>query len=274
MISHTTKRTPTPLTTPSQPASRRRRLVRPRPHLLLMAVVFLSTLHLPAQSTDIAWMSSADAAFIRAEEENRPVLLLITGGLWCDPCRWFDENSLRDPGLAALVRSGWVPLRLSDISGDAVPWAVEKLPTLILVDSDGTELERLSGITPASLLRERLIALASRRPSLETAGSSPGTPGRAPAASGRADDLNGAVFRVGSGMIWNDGGAVWFTQDAGLPPRLEEYDRDEDFLYLRDRPSATVLAVTVAPGSAQRSLWRWDRTSGDWTEIGPLDRTN
>jgi thiol-disulfide isomerase/thioredoxin len=208
-----------------------------------------------AQSGTIQWNTDPDEAFEIAREEGRPVLLVITGGVWCDPCRWFDENTLGDPALVALVRSGWVPLRLMDTDGAAIPWSVQKLPTVIMVEPDGREIERFSGMTPATVMRERLISSA-------------------PSGGGRRDNLNGAVFRIASGMIWNDGGAMWYTQDAGLPPRLEEYDRDDDFLYLQDRPSATVLAITLARDAETRSLWRWDRQTGDWVEVGPLNRTN
>ncbi len=220
---------------------------------LVLFVSFLSTGG--AQSGTIEWMTDPGGAFENAAENERSVLLLITGGIWCDPCRWFEENTLGDPALAALVRNGWVPLRLIDTDGASIPWSAQKLPTIVLVQSDGTEIERFSGMTPSTVLRERLIANAH-------------------AGAGRRDDLNGAVFRIGSGMIWNDGGAGWYTQDAGLPPRLEEYDRDEEFLYLQDRPSATVLAITLARESTQRSLWKWDRQAGDWIQVGPLNRTN
>lgn len=211
-------------------------------------------------SPSVTWLDDPREALEEAQREQRPVFLLITGGVWCDPCRWFDENSLSDAGLTALIRSGWIPVRIVDTDPAAAEWNVQRLPEVILLQPDGTEIERMSGITPATLLRERLIASAA---------PTPGSSG-----SGRSDDLRNAVFRIGSGMIWNDGGAMWFTQDAGLPPRLEEYDRDEDFLYLRDRPSATVLAITVSEEIPRRFLWRWDREIGDWTEIGPLDRTN
>ncbi len=215
----------------------------------------------PAQSTSsVEWLNDPRAALDQVQREERPVLLLITGGVWCDPCRWFEENSLSDAGLTALIRSGWIAVRISDTDPAAAEWNVQRLPEVILLRPDGTEIERMSGITPATLLRERLIASAA--------------PAATSADNGRRDNLRNAVFRIGAGMIWNDGGAMWFTQDAGLPPRLEEYDRDDDFLYLRDRPSATVLAITVSEDMPRRFLWKWDREIGDWTEIGPLDRTN
>jgi hypothetical protein len=89
-----------------------------------------------------------------------------------------------------------------------------------------------------------------------------------------AADLRGAVFQVADGTIWNDGGALWYTQSLELPGRFEEYDRDSAFLYLRDPASATILAITVTDNELDRRLWRWDRAENGWQEVGPLVRTN
>ena len=96
-------------------------------------------------------------------------------------------------------------------------------------------------------------------------------------ASDRSADatyLRGAVFQVADGTIWNDGGALWYTEGLGLPGRFEEYDRDSAFLYLRDPASATILAVTVTNNELDRRLWRWDQTENGWQEVGPMVRSN
>jgi hypothetical protein len=237
----------------------------------IVILIVVSTPLLSAQSrSTIPWMVDADAAFDRAEREEKPVLLLLTGGIWCDPCLWFDENALSDPGLVALVRSGWIPLRIEDTDPQALRWDRTILPTLVLLQPDGSEIDRIEGNVTTDTA-QRMIASAAGRVE-RTASSGGRADGNAGTVTIRDDDLREAVFRVADGTIWNDGGATWFTQDLDLPQRLEEYDRDEAFLYLRDRSSATVMAITVAGPGEERRLWEWDRDTEGWLEIGRLQR--
>ncbi|MFW6227990.1 MAG: thioredoxin family protein, partial [Alkalispirochaeta sp.] len=228
-----------------------------------------------AQSrSTIPWVLDAETAFDRAEREGKPVLLLLTGGIWCDPCLWFDENALSDPGLVALVRNGWVPLRIEDTDPQALRWDRTILPTLLLLQPDGREIDRIEGNVTAETA-QRIIASAVGRVGGDTrSGETIDEPvdESIPPEPVHDNDLREAVFRVTDGTIWNDGGATWFTQDLDLPQRLEEYDRDDAFLYLRDSSTATVVAITVAGPGEERRLWVWDRDTEGWREIGRLQR--
>jgi hypothetical protein len=97
--------------------------------------------------------------------------------------------------------------------------------------------------------------------------------GAATAASPGVDlRREGVTYRLvpGTGTISKRSDGRWVTTDAGLPPLLTEYDRDEAFLYLQDEISGTILALTVAPDVAP-SLWRWDTGERSWLEIGGLE---
>jgi thiol-disulfide isomerase/thioredoxin len=229
-------------------------------------------------------MEDPQAAIDRAGREDRPIVVLVTGGTWCDPCRWFRENTLRDPSVVSLVRNAWVPLRLRDVDAASGRWPDDILPTLLFLDSSGEEVDRLAGTATAETVRARLVEV-NRRISgdgdssettaediIDEAPSDTGSES-APATDGTVD-LRGAVFQVAAGTIWNDGGALWYTESLGLPDRFEEYDRDSAFLYLRDPASATILAITVTDNDLDRRLWRWDRAENGWQEVGPLVRTN
>ncbi|TVR67557.1 MAG: thioredoxin family protein [Spirochaetaceae bacterium] len=212
----------------------------------------------------IPWIEETDSAFLEAERSGRPVLLLVTGGLWCDPCNWLEENTLAQRSVSSLIAAGFVPVRILDTDPGWDDWGVERLPTLLVLDATGEEIDRVAGAVTPPVLQELLAPHAASLPGVVRESS-------------RSDEdvLRGAVFRIGStGTLWNDGGANWFSQDAGLPPRLEEYDRDETFLYLRDRGSATLLGVPLerALRGAKSSLWRWNLETRDWEEAADLDR--
>ena len=71
-------------------------------------------------------------------------LLVKFGAVWCGPCKTIK------PLLEELAISWEGDVDLWDIDCDedpdtAVTWRVRSIPTIILIDTDGTELERLTG---------------------------------------------------------------------------------------------------------------------------------
>lgn len=224
--------------------------------LIMTVVGFAST----QEQTNIDWETDLESAITRAGEEEKPIFLVITGGIWCDPCNWFAENSLNDPELVATVNRNWIPLRLLDIDPTVSRWNETTVPAVLLLNSNGDEIGRIVGNNTAEVVTRRLVA---------TRGDN--TPALGQPDDQAESDLVGATFRIGTGTIWNDDGGKWFTEDIGLPFELEEYDRDSAFLYLRDPRSATVVAITVSPAE-DRFLWRWNRDENSWDEVGALRR--
>jgi len=210
-------------------------------------------------------------ALSRAETTGQPLIILVTGGAWCDPCTWMEENSLTSPELRRRLQESWIAVRIPDTDPAWQRWDVARLPTILYLDSQGEELERTEGaVTADSLVRtmtqvRRELALGTD----DGDDDADGTPAAAEATIATGLQT-GTRYGIGSGVIWNDGGALWYTEDAGLPPRLEEYDRDEAFLYLRDGSSGTILAITVAE-DVPPSLWRWIQSERRWREIGELE---
>jgi hypothetical protein len=59
----------------------------------------------------IEWLPWGADAFARAAREGKPVLLSITAA-WCRACHEMDRTTYADPGVAALVRDRFVPVRV------------------------------------------------------------------------------------------------------------------------------------------------------------------
>jgi uncharacterized protein len=59
----------------------------------------------------IEWQDWSPDAFARAARENKPVLLSI-GAAWCGACHEMDRTTYADPLVDALVRDGFVPIRV------------------------------------------------------------------------------------------------------------------------------------------------------------------
>jgi uncharacterized protein YyaL (SSP411 family) len=59
----------------------------------------------------VDWMPWGEAAFRRAREEDRPILLDI-GAVWCHWCHVMDRESYEDPDTAALINELYVPVKV------------------------------------------------------------------------------------------------------------------------------------------------------------------
>lgn len=73
-------------------------------------------------STRVAWTGWTAAAFDRALDERRPVLLWI-GADWCGACREMDRTSFADPSIATAINERFVPVR---VDADARPDIAER----------------------------------------------------------------------------------------------------------------------------------------------------
>lgn len=250
---------------------RRRRRGWSRPHrwaalpitALILALLPAAFTPIAAQSVvePIAWGDSLAAARAESAETGRPILLLVTAGIWCDPCVWLDTNVLRSPEIADRVARSFFPVRLMDTQREARAVEVTRLPTLIVLDPAGNERLRLDGAITARTLDNELRLVAERIAATAPSADIP---------EGERDLFDRARFRIGSGTLWNAGGGRWYSEDAGIPPQLEEFDRDEQFLYLMDGSSGDVLAISIPDGG--RSLWRWDRRQETWVEEATMMR--
>ena len=76
--------------------------------------------------------------------------LLVFSAAWCGPCQTM-KPSLEELDQERLVRYD------IDVEVDAVEkYNIRAVPTLILVDKDGVELERLTGVQTLNRLQELL----------------------------------------------------------------------------------------------------------------------
>lgn len=135
-------------------------------------------------STSVAWLPWSAAAFGRARDERRPVLLSIAAA-WSEGCADMDRASYADPTIATFINEHFVPVR---VDADERPDVAERYglggwPTTAFLDADGAILaggthvaaERmmsvLEQVAAAFAVRDPLSAV---RPPLS--GSSDGSP--------------------------------------------------------------------------------------------------
>ena len=152
----------------------------------------------------IQWLPWGADAFARARAEGKPVLLSITAA-WCRACHEMDRTTYADPGVAALVRDRFIPVR---VDADRRPDINERYnlggwPTTAFLTSDGGVLTGATFVPPermSGVLTRVADAFATRATSLTAAtGSAEGraTDGTEGRATDRTDDTdNSRLARV------------------------------------------------------------------------------
>jgi len=138
----------------------------------------------------LRWDDWGEAAFARARETGRPLLLSLTAR-WCGACHRMDEETWDDPGVAARVAEVAVPVR---VDADARPdvygrYHLGGLPTTALLTADGDFLRGGTFLSPTQLFGLLDAAAADLRE-----GRRPAPRPRPAAAPGRSD----AAFSPGA----------------------------------------------------------------------------
>lgn len=100
-----------------------------------------------AAAAGVLWQTDPETAFEEARSSGRPVMLYFTAD-WCPPCHDLKAHVFPQPGFIEKSRL-FVPVYLDGDQPQAQKWG-EKLgvmgyPTLVVMDTAGTEIVRVSG---------------------------------------------------------------------------------------------------------------------------------
>jgi len=96
----------------------------------------------------VPWRDDFDAAREEGRRDNKPVMAYFTAD-WCGPCQSMKGTTWADASVEAELR-GFVPVRIDiDRSPNlAHAYAVQSIPTMIVLDGEGRVLKSTSGALP------------------------------------------------------------------------------------------------------------------------------
>jgi thiol:disulfide interchange protein DsbD len=100
----------------------------------------------------VGWRADESVALADARETGRPVLIDFTAE-WCGACHELDKLTWSDPAVSGTL-AGFVALRLDmtrkspETEAIRSRWKVSGLPTVIVLDRSGNEVDRFFGFRP------------------------------------------------------------------------------------------------------------------------------
>lgn len=105
-----------------------------------------------------------------AKAQKKPVMLDMYA-VWCGPCKFLDRVTFSDPAFVAWAAKSVVPVRIDAEKGQgrklSARYAVTTFPTILFLDADGNELDRLAGAYRAPEFQKYAEEIISGRSPLQ-----------------------------------------------------------------------------------------------------------
>src|SRR5476651_1742715 len=115
---------------------------------LLLLLAFAGTTANAAESK-LSWEGWSPAAFARAKQEKKYVLLDLHA-VWCHWCHVMDEKTYSDPKVIALIRSNYIAVGVDQDSRPDLANRYENYgwPATVIFSGDGGEIAKRRGFIP------------------------------------------------------------------------------------------------------------------------------
>ncbi len=126
--------------------------------VLLTFIVFILNFSF-GNAQELEMVSDWNQAKELAQKENKNILVILTGSEWCSPCKKMDKNVLANPEFQEYAEKNLV-IFIIDLPGGTLnidskiykdyqefgeKYEVLGLPSMTLVDKEGTKLKNIKG---------------------------------------------------------------------------------------------------------------------------------
>ncbi len=105
-----------------------------------------------APASAIAWKADVDQALAEARATGKKGVLVDFYATWCPPCMAMKHEVWPAPSVTTALGRGYLAVQV-DADQDrtwAARYAVDSLPTVLLLDAEGRVVSRHTGFLPAS----------------------------------------------------------------------------------------------------------------------------
>lgn len=125
---------------------------------LIICFIVLKSCYVSAQP--VVWIQSPEFSKELAKE-NKVLILADFWADWCPPCIAMDETVWNSQEIESLTR-GFVCSKFDLSNGwqSAIPYSVESIPTIVIMDLNGDVLYRKSGFTDTEEMKNILSSFA------------------------------------------------------------------------------------------------------------------
>lgn len=122
------------------------------------------------------WFVDYDQAMEKAKEENKPLLVLLTGSDWCPYCIQLEKDVLKSSSFKNLAKNDFVPVYVDFPRRSADAELVKRsgeiarklnfrggYPTMKILKPDGTEIGEIRGYMPKKEYVKKLKSFISEK---------------------------------------------------------------------------------------------------------------
>lgn len=118
---------------------------------------FQSQKNVEIQNSDLKWYTDLNSAFEESEKTDKTVFVYFYT-TWCSACRVFDENTLSNPEVQDRLSKNYISVKIDMDKNPqlASDYKIYSIPTLVFLNSDGSEIKRYGGYMDSKDLLSQL----------------------------------------------------------------------------------------------------------------------
>jgi|GEM_PF-834110 len=116
------------------------------------------------EESALRWAESLEKALAQAKSSGKPVFVDVYAD-WCGWCKKLEQEVFPQSKVAQLLNERYIPVRVDTDHdpGFAQKYDISGLPTLLILEADGSEAGRITGYMEAEPFAERLEAILKGR---------------------------------------------------------------------------------------------------------------